>query len=93
LIFITDKKRFLPVTTQYLLMTTLKKLYAKEFTKTIKGASSQQKELFLKVCGTDKIYKLLLKPDSALEEFKSIHKEERDQFLITRKKYLMSEYR
>ena len=91
LVVVQDHKQILPVTTQYLVMATLKRLYPKEVLEGLK-ASKGQKEFFTKVVGTPLVYDCLLKQKTSLQEFRHIHQEVRLKFLQVRKKYLFQEY-
>lgn len=91
-IVITDRSLFLPVTAQYHILATLKKLYPNECAKTIKAADINKKELFIKACGTKAIYDFLLNEKATLQQLRDIHRAEREQFLPLRKKYLLPDY-
>lgn len=91
LIVITEKSRFLPVTTQFLIMATLKSLYPDKCEEPIKNIGAQ-KELFIKVCGTREVYNLLLTEAPTLADFRKIHAKERMAFMEKRKKHLLPVY-
>ncbi|MDB6081471.1 MAG: ybbC [Chlamydiia bacterium] len=91
LVVITDKRQYLPVTTLYHIMATLKSLYPVECKQAAK-MTSQQRDLFIKVLGTQAIYDLLLEEKPTLLQFRAIHQKERKAFLEKRKEYLFPEY-
>jgi uncharacterized protein YbbC (DUF1343 family) len=92
MIVITDPRAFFPVTTQYFILATLKKLYPKEIAQAMKSATATQKELFVKVTGTPKILELLQKTKPSVQEMRLIGDEMRKKFMQTRKKYLIEMY-
>ena len=91
LIIVQDEAKYLPVTTQYLILATLKRHYPKECAKALK-ASEKRQDFFCKITGTKKIYQLLLKEKPTLQEFRAVHKKERAEFLKLRSKYLLPNY-
>ncbi|MBS0656146.1 MAG: DUF1343 domain-containing protein [Verrucomicrobia bacterium] len=91
LITITDRQRFLPVTTQYAILSALKALYPKQMNEGIKAFEEKQNNFF-KSCGTQEIFKILKTKKTAFEELKTIHSKERAEFLVTRKKFILSDY-
>lgn len=91
LITITNRQRFLPVTTQYAILSTLKDLYPKQVGESLK--SFQQKQTnFFKSCGTKSIFQILQTKKSPFTDLKQIHAQEKLQFLLLRKKFLLKEY-
>ncbi|MBI3508906.1 MAG: DUF1343 domain-containing protein [Chlamydiia bacterium] len=86
LIQITDRKIYRPLAAQYLLLGMLKSLYPKEFMSRISEAA---KDLFCKANGTDAIYEILTKERFPAWKLIEFQKEERAQFLLKRKKYLL----
>jgi uncharacterized protein YbbC (DUF1343 family) len=91
LITVSDHRHFLPVTTGYLLMATLKELYPVEC-KAFANENESHKNLFMKCCGTKAVFDLLLKENPPLKDFQAIHAAEREKFLKLRKIYLNPEY-
>jgi uncharacterized protein YbbC (DUF1343 family) len=91
LLVVDDHLRFLPVTTNYLISVTLKRLYPKEFAAKIKNIGTQR-ELFFHICGTRAILEALQGKETSFEKLTQIHKKERDAFILARKKYLFAEY-
>ncbi len=91
LIKVTNRQRFLPVTTGYLLLATLKEQYPKEFAKAAADIKSKP-ELFYKACGTEAVLSILEKEKQPFSKLTAIHTKERQKFLETRKKYLNPDY-
>lgn len=91
LLIVTDRQRFLPVTTQYAILSVLKRMYPQAVKKGVQNLKGL-KDIFLKVCGTKRIYEALLKEKMTFQELREIHQKERQEFLKARKKYLLSEY-
>ncbi|MDR3624830.1 MAG: DUF1343 domain-containing protein [Chlamydiales bacterium] len=87
-IVITDKKLFLPVETQYLLMGILKSLYPEQFKKAME-VNLSNKELFCKANGTEEVYQILNKEKYAVYTLRKMCQEARKTFLPIRKKYLL----
>lgn len=92
MLVITDHKKFLPVTTQYLLIGVLKSLYPKEFSAAMKK-SSKRKEMFCKVNGTEEVWRLMEEEPYIAWKLKTIDEEKRAAFKIKREKYLIDTYR
>lgn len=86
LIQVTDPKIVRPVAVQYLILGLLKSLYPKQFQEKIANGA---KDLFCKANGTESIYQILLNEKYPAWKLIEFHKSERDQFLETRKKYLL----
>lgn len=91
LIFVTDHKKFKPVSTQYLILGMIKNLYPQKF-KEAMLASKLKKEMFHKVNGTDEIFNILMNEEYIIWPLTSFHKKERDEFIKKRKKYLIPIY-
>jgi len=91
LLSVADNKAFLPVTTQFLIMSVLKNLYPKECQEVAKE-TAPKKDLFFKVCGTKAIYDLMLVEKPRLVQFCMIGAKEKEEFLQKRKKYLEPAY-
>lgn len=92
LIIITDKKRYLPVSTLYLILGTIKNLYPKKLQEAIIAASKERRKMFCQVNGTEEVYECLSRPQPIIWPLRTLHQKEREQFLEKRKKYLISEY-
>lgn len=86
LIQVTDAKIIRPLAVQYLILGLLKSLYPNQFLEKMKTGA---KDLFCKANGTDLIYEILLNEKYPAWKLIEFQKEEREQFLETRKKYLM----
>lgn len=91
LIFVTDHKKFKPVSTQYLILGMIKNLYPQKF-KEAMLASKLKKEMFHKVNGTDEIFNILMNEEYIIWPLRAFHKKERDEFIKKRKKYLIPLY-
>jgi uncharacterized protein YbbC (DUF1343 family) len=90
-IVMTDSSKFLPVTTQYLLMGMLKSLYPKRFAQALREKQNRR-EMFAKVNGTDEVYRILLEEKYAIFQLKEMCQEARQKFLPLRAKYLLRSY-
>lgn len=91
LIHVTNHRTYLPVTTQYLLMSVLKELYPKETKKAIQDVKATP-QTFFKACGTYEIVKILEKEKAPFAPLCQIHAKERKKFLEVRKKHLNPGY-
>ncbi len=91
LIMITDPGVYLPVTTQYLLIGTLKALYPTAFRKALEASTSRQ-EMFNKVNGTAEVYRILKEEKYFVWKLRALHQKERDDYMQNRIKYLNVEY-
>ena len=87
LIQISDPKIYKPLAVQYLILGMVKSLYPDEFLKRMKKGSS--KDLFCKANGTAFVYDTLLNEKYPAWKLIDLHKEEREAFLIKRKKHLL----
>lgn len=88
-IHITDYALYRPLTTQSVLLGTLKTLYPEQVTTKLKALPPETKELFNKAHGSDIAYKYLLLEKSPTKKLLGHHKEERETFLQKREKYLI----
>lgn len=91
LITVTSPLQYKPVDIQFLILTSLKKLYPDEFKQALKD-NAGKKSMFCKVCGTEKVWELLNEKKNSIADLKAIHQKERDEFLTKRKKYLIKGY-
>lgn len=91
LIVVKDPLVYKPVTTQYVIIGLLKSLFPKKFAEALQK-STQHKDLFCKVNGTETVFKLLQEKPFIAWELRDLHRKERDDFLNLRKKYLLSNY-
>jgi uncharacterized protein YbbC (DUF1343 family) len=87
LIHIADPLLYMPVTTGYVIMGTIKSLYPAEFAQGIEK-SQKSKEMFAKVNGTDDIFNLLKEEKYVTWKLRAFHQEERKAFMKKRAKYL-----
>lgn len=91
LIVVTEPARFRPLTTQYLIIGILKSLYPKKFQDAI-AAAKANKETICKVNGTEEVYRLITEEKNIVWKLRDVHLQEREGFLILRKKYLIPSY-
>lgn len=89
LIKITNSRTFLPVTTQYALMSALRELYPKELLASLRELKARPLSFF-KACGTHAIYDILEKEEHPFNRLCEIHAKERQKFLLTRKNIYMA---
>lgn len=91
LIVVLDHTKFQPVTTGYVILGILKSLWPKEFSEALANCADR-KEMFCKVNGTEEIYNILAREKFATWKLRTFDKEERENFLSLRKKYLIKTY-
>ncbi len=91
LVKITNPQRFLPVTTAYAILSTLKEQHPKELAKALKDLKNKP-DTFFKACGTHAIVTILEKEKLPFSKLTAIHAKERQKFLEVRKKYLNPNY-
>lgn len=91
LIHVTDSLTFNPVTTQYVILGLLKSLYPKPFHEALAKATDRI-EMFNKVNGTDKIWKLLKEKPYVAWELRTFDKDKREAFMKIREKHLFAGY-
>lgn len=91
LLHVTDPLRYLPVTTQYLILGMLKSLYPKEFRHLYKTAAPQL-PMFHKINGTEAVAALLESSKPAVWPLRSLHSHEKKLFMEKRRRYLIEEY-
>lgn len=89
MIVVTDSKSYRPVSSQYMILGILKNLYPKQVLDRLSAIEPSKKELFCKASGNDEMLALLLREQYVAWKLILFEKEERDQFLKDRKKYLM----
>lgn len=92
-IIITNTATYKPVTTQYTILATLKRIYPKKF-KELFLETKRCKDIFCKVNGTEMVYKILDEESNPLDKLLALtlNTKERVQFEKERKKYLLPEY-
>jgi len=88
LIVVQDPARYKPVSTQYMIIGLLKSLYPKEF-KTALAKSRKNQELFNKVNGTDRAFKMLETNPYPGWSLREIDQRQRQNFMAAREKYLI----
>lgn len=91
LILITDPAKYLPVSTQYLLIGILKSLYPEKFKDAIAAAKARRKTL-CKVNGTEEVVRLITEESNIVWKLRALHRKERAAFMERRKKYLITTY-
>lgn len=91
LIVVTNPLTYKPVSTQYLLIGILKSLYPEKFKEAL-AHSTDRKNMFCKVNGTDKIYHIISQEKNIVWKLRSFQEKERQDFSQLRKKYLISSY-
>jgi uncharacterized protein YbbC (DUF1343 family) len=89
MIAVTDNKCYRPVSTQYMILGVLKNLYPKQILAKLNSLELSKKDLFCKANGNDEMLSLLLKEKYVAWKLILYQKEEREQFLQERKKYLL----
>jgi uncharacterized protein YbbC (DUF1343 family) len=90
-IVITDKHKFLPVTTFYAIISTLKELYPKQVEEAV-AAVEKNPQSFFKCCGTKALLAKTAKEKKPYLALKETHALERQKFLEKRTGYLRPEY-
>lgn len=88
LVRVQDHLKFLPVSTQFLLIGILKNLYPDEFAKGIAEAKNRH-AMFSKVSGTDEVLNILLHEKHIVWPLRSLHADEKKAFMTKRAKYLI----
>lgn len=91
LIVVTDPKKYLPVSTQYLLIGILKSLYPQQFNQALKDSVAREK-MFNQVNGTAEVYRLIKNEKYPAWKLRQIHQTEREAFKTKRKAYLITDY-
>lgn len=93
-IVIIDTHAYLPLTTQYTIMGVIKSLYPQKFEESIQHLLSSKGRLenFNKLNGSERILKLLSEEKFFIWKIREILKNDREQFLLQRKQYLIPDY-
>ena len=89
MIVITNPQTFRPVSSQYMILGILKNLYPKQILARIQAVDASKRELFCKASGNDEMLKVIQKEQYVAWKLIRFQKEERELFLLERKKYLM----
>jgi uncharacterized protein YbbC (DUF1343 family) len=89
MILVTNSTTYRPVSSQYMILGVLKNLYPKQVLARLNSLDPSKKELFCKANGNDEMLTLLLQEQYVAWKLILFQKEEREQFLKERKKYLM----
>lgn len=90
-IIVTDPTIYKPVSTQYLIIGTLKTLYPERMKEAL-AASASRRDMFAKVNGTDEVYQWMIAPGPITWKLRGLHQNERDAFQTVRKRYLIPSY-
>lgn len=93
LIVITKPDVYLPVSTQYLILGSLKTLYPKEFKKAFDSHPPERLAMIHKVNGTEAIYQILKDEKYVTWKLREFNHMERSAFAKKREKYLISHYK
>jgi uncharacterized protein YbbC (DUF1343 family) len=89
MIVVTDPRRFRPVSSQYMILGILKNMYPKQVVARLSAIEDSKKELFCKACGNEEMLTLIKVEQYIAWKLILYQKEEREQFLTERKKYLL----
>lgn len=89
MIIVTDAKTFRPVSSQYMILGILKNMYPKHVMSRIQAVEASKKELFCKACGNDEMLTMIKEEQYVAWKLILYQKEEREQFMAERKKYLL----
>ncbi len=89
MIIVTDAKSYRPVSTQYMILGILKNLYPKQVLAKLNELAASKKDLFCKANGNDEMFTLLREEKYVAWKLILYEKEEREQFLQERRKYLL----
>ena len=89
MITITDSKTYRPVSTQYMILGVLKNLYPKQVLARLNALEASKKNLFCKACGNEAMLQMLQDEKYVAWKLILFQKEEREQFLVERKKFLL----
>lgn len=93
LIMITNQAIYLPVSTQYLILGSLKSLYPKEFKKAFDAHTPERLTMIHKVNGTETVYQMLKNEKYIAWKLREFHHTERSAFAKKREKYLIPDYK
>lgn len=89
MIVVTDAKSYRPVSTQYMILGILKNLYPKQVQAKLNALEAGKKDLFCKANGNEEMLTLLRDEKYVAWKLILYEKEEREQFLQERKKFLL----
>jgi len=89
LIVVANKETFKPLTVQYLLLGVLKTMYPAHVKKALDNLDTSHKNHFCMACGNSQMLSLLTEEKYAAWKLIEYQKNDRDQFTIQRKKYLL----
>lgn len=89
MIIVSDAKLYRPVSTQFMILGILKNLYPKQVLAKLQALEPSKKELFCKASGNQEMLSLLKQEPYVAWKLILFQKEEREQFLNERKKFLI----
>jgi uncharacterized protein YbbC (DUF1343 family) len=89
MIMVTDAKTYRPVSTQYMMLGILKNLYPKQVMAKLGTLEAGKKDLFCKANGNEEMLTLLRDEKYVAWKLIQYQKDEREQFRLERKKYLL----
>ena len=92
MLLIRDSKAYKPLSAQFALLGILKSLYPNSFAKALKEVKGSRREIFNKVCGSEKVLQLLENERYVTYKLLETDRKEREAFEAKRKKYLRREY-
>lgn len=92
-IVITDRRAFLPVTTQYALIGTLKHLYPEKYGEAFGHllSAKSKRDVFNKLNGNEEILRIITEEPYFIWKLRNRFQKEREEFAARRKKYLLYE--
>lgn len=90
-ICITDKRQFLPFTTQYAIIGVLKALYPKRFNEAISNIQDDKTrlEMLCKLNGGEEIFRIISQEPYFIWKLRERFQKEREHFVAKRRKYLI----
>jgi len=90
-IVITDKDKYLPLTTQYTIIGLLKTLYSKQFEESMKqiGKTSGKLKDFHQLNGSEEVLQIFNEEKFIIWKLRAIIQRDRERFLPIRQKYLL----
>jgi uncharacterized protein YbbC (DUF1343 family) len=91
MIVVEDHKKFLPVSTQYLLIGILKSLYPEKFELAM-SETAKRASMFNKVNGTDRIYEIMKRDKAITWKLREVDDDRRKEFRERRKRFLIGAY-
>jgi uncharacterized protein YbbC (DUF1343 family) len=90
LLLVTDWEKYNPIHVQFWIFDVLKRLYPKKIKEIFSSSSTET--LFDTVAGTKKVREITLREEVPYSALIKLHAEEREKFMKTRQKYLITSY-